>query len=213
MGINMKMQKGLEADEQAMKQDIERGKQEQETKERRQKVIDLYNSGMSQVAMAREFGVDKSTITRDLDYIRKNHPGKLIEREARPDPARDTTRQATTDIIQKPEATTQEHLPNTPQAQQKPQETTASPETPAEKKIENKANTKPLKQSFSFRADIDKIEDWKLYAETVGAKDIGTLWTAALDEFMSNHPLTADQKQIFAKRKEAAEMQRNFSGL
>ena len=86
--------------------------------------------------------------------------------------------------------------------QDKPQAT----QTPQKEKAEKKANTKPQKQSFSFRAEQDKIENWKLYAETIGAKDIGTLWTAAIDEYIGNHALTADQQKIFNLKKQAAEM-------
>lgn len=78
-----------------------------------------------------------------------------------------------------------------------------------EEKVENNTNTKPQRQSFSFRADQDKIETWKLYAETIGAKDIGTLWTAAIDEYINNHKLTEDQQVIYNLKKKAVEMQKN----
>lgn len=101
-------------------------------------------------------------------------------------------------------------LSNKPQATQTPQKAPktkqAAKTTPAEKKAEKRANAKPQKQSFSFRAEQDKIENWKLYAETIGAKDIGTLWTAAIDEYIGNHSLTADQQKIFNLKKQAAEM-------
>lgn len=70
------------------------------------------------------------------------------------------------------------------------------------------ANTKPQKQSFSFRAEQTKIENWKLYAETVGAGDVGALWTAAIDEYITNHKLTEEQQVIYDLKKKIAEMQR-----
>lgn len=82
--------------------------------------------------------------------------------------------------------------------------------TPAKEK---KENTKPQKQSFSFRADLNKIEKWKLYAETIDPKDIGALWTAAIDEYISNHALTAEQQEIYGLKKKAAEMAKNQSRL
>lgn len=81
--------------------------------------------------------------------------------------------------------------------------------TPKEEKTKEKANIKPQKQSFSFRADQNKIENWKLYAEAVGTKDIGTLWTTAIDEYISNHKLTENQQEIYNLKKKAAEIQKN----
>ena len=105
----------------------------------------------------------------------------------------------------------------TPQPPQKPQEAPEPQEpiksTPTEEKAEEKPPTKPQKQSFSFRADQSKIENWKLYAETIGTKDIGTLWPAAIDEYISNHALTADQQAIYDLKKKAAEMAKGNSRL
>lgn len=96
-----------------------------------------------------------------------------------------------------------------PQEAQKVEQTVKS--TSIEEKGEEKANTRPKKQSFSFRADQDRIENWKLYAETIGTKDIGTLWTAAIDEYINNHALTADQQEIFKLKKQAADMAKKQS--
>ncbi len=82
--------------------------------------------------------------------------------------------------------------------------------TPEEEKHVYMANTKPQKQSFSFRAEQTKIENWKLYAETVGAGDIGALWTAAIDEYIANHKLTANQKEIFAIKKQVLESEKKI---
>lgn len=92
-----------------------------------------------------------------------------------------------------------------PETAPEPQEPIKS--TPAEEKAEEKPNTKPQKQTFSFRADQSKIENWKAYAEATG-QDIGTLWTAAIDEYINSHELTADQKAIYELQKQAAEMAR-----
>ncbi|MCM1181246.1 MAG: hypothetical protein NC347_13380 [Clostridium sp.] len=108
---------------------------------------------------------------------------------------------------------TPQEVKDTPQTTQKPQTAPEPPQTeiptPAEEKAEEKANTRAEKQTFSFRAEQSKIENWKLYAETIGTKDIGTLWTAAIDEYISNHELTADQQAVYDLKKKAAEIQRN----
>ena len=106
------------------------------------------------------------------------------------------------------EAKREESAQNTSQAPQEPQ---TAPEplqsTPKGEKHVYEVNTKPQKQSFSFRAEQSKIENWKLYAETVGG-DIGVLWTAAIEEYISNHKLTKDQQAIYDLKKKVAEMQK-----
>lgn len=76
--------------------------------------------------------------------------------------------------------------------------------------FENKAYTRPQRQAFSFRADKQKIEHWKLYAETVGTGDIGELWTAAIEEYIQNHELTADQKIVYDLKRQALEAQKKL---
>lgn len=72
-------------------------------------------------------------------------------------------------------------------------------------------NVKPQKQSFSFRAEKQKIETWKLYAETICTDDIGELWSAAIDEYISNHKLSADQQIVYNLKKQALEAQKKIN--
>ena len=115
--------------------------------------------------------------------------------------------EVTTEQIEK-EPTTQ----NAPQTTQEPQTAPKVPQpiksTLEEEKRVYGANTKPQKQSFSFRAEQTKIENWKLYAETVGTGDVGALWTAAIDEYIANHKLTEEQQVIYDLKKKIAEMQK-----
>lgn len=76
--------------------------------------------------------------------------------------------------------------------------------------FENGAYTRPQRQAFSFRADKQKIEHWKLYAEAVGTNDIGELWTAAIEEYIQNHELTADQKIVYNLKWQALEAQKKL---
>ena len=106
------------------------------------------------------------------------------------------------------EAKKEESAQNIPEAPQEPQKAPESLQsTSEEEKHVYKANTKPQKQSFSFRAEQSKIENWKLYAETVGG-DVGALWTAAIEEYISSHKLTKDQQAIYDLKKKVAEMQK-----
>ena len=107
-----------------------------------------------------------------------------------------------------------EEIEATPKTSQKPHTATKMPQpikyTPKEEKRVYGANTKPQKQSFSFRAEQTKIESWKLYAETVGG-DVGMLWTAAIDEYINNHRLTADQQVLYDLKKQVLEKQKELS--
>lgn len=62
---------------------------------------------------------------------------------------------------------------------------------------------------MGFRADVDKIELWKLYADAA-EQEISALCTAAIDEYISNHELTADQKEIFDINKQAFEAKKRI---
>lgn len=91
-----------------------------------------------------------------------------------------------------------------PQPTQEPQTATEPPQadnsTPTEEKGEEKPNTKPQKQVFSFRATLDDITDWKAYSTATGEK-MENIGTAAMNEYISNHPLTGAEKAVFEAMK------------
>jgi hypothetical protein len=155
----------------------------------------VYRTGKQQDG-ADYLQINKGTFSRNKREIEEKEPERVkrlkAEVEAEKAAAVEAPAQDTPQVPQKPETAPE------------PQEPIKS--TPTEEKAEEKPPTKPQKQSFSFRADQNKIENWKLYAETIGTKDIGTLWTAAIDEYISNHALTADQQEIYDLKKKAAEM-------
>ncbi|MDE7478139.1 MAG: hypothetical protein K2M91_09350 [Lachnospiraceae bacterium] len=102
---------------------------------------------------------------------------------------------------------------DTPQIVQKP---TEPPEpirtvenTPKKEKYVYETNTKPQKAVMGFRAEVDKIELWKLYADAA-EQEISAMCTAALDEYIHNHELTADQKEIFDIKKQALEAEKKI---
>ncbi len=98
-----------------------------------------------------------------------------------------------------------------PQTTQKPQtasEPTQTEETPKKEKAEHKTK----KMVMGFRADQDKVEKWKLYAEATG-QEIGIMCTAAIDEYTNNHKMTTKQKQIFDIKVNALEAERRIKGL
>lgn len=102
---------------------------------------------------------------------------------------------------------------DTPQAPQKP-ETAPEPHepiksTPSEEKAAEKPNTKQEKRVMGFRADVNKIDLWKIYAEAT-EQEIGVMCTAAIDEYISNHELTADQRQIFDIKIKALEAEKRI---
>lgn len=93
------------------------------------------------------------------------------------------------------------------QAETKAEEETSTLNTPEKEKRVHGANTKPQKAVMGFRAEVDKIELWKLYADAA-EQEISTICTAALDEYIRNHELTTDQKEIFDIKKQALEAEK-----
>lgn len=185
------MQKGIEENEKAMEQAINNSKayQEEET------FLNLLRQGKTRKEAYEAIGREKTWASKTIKKIKETEPERL---------------KGTTEEITAEQTEAKAPAQDTPQAPQKPK-TAPEPQEPIqipaeEEKAKEKANTKLQKQSFSFRAEQSKIESWKLYAETIGTKDIGTLWTVAIDEYISNHALTADQQAIYDLKKKAAEM-------
>lgn len=181
----MDLLKGIEEQENA----IENSKAYQEE----EAFLNLLRQGKSRKEAYEAIGREKTWASKTLKKIRETEPERL--------------KGTAEEVKDEPQDTPQ--APQKPQTDPEPIQTEES--TPKEEKAEEKPNTKPQKQSFSFRADQSKIESWKLYAETIGTKDIGTLWTAAIDEYISNHKLTADQQEIYNLKKKAAEMAKKQS--
>lgn len=50
-----------------------------------------------------------------------------------------------------------------------------------------------------------------MYAESLGVNDIGALWSCAIDEYIENHELTADQKTVYNLKKRALETQKKIN--
>lgn len=151
----------------------------------------VYRTGKQQDG-ADYLQINKGTFSKKIREIEEKEPERVERLKAEVEAEKEVTASDTPQAPPKPETAPERQEPI---------------QTPAEEeKAEEKPPTKPQKQSFSFRADQSKIESWKLYAETIGTKDIGTLWTAAIDEYISNHALTADQQAIYDLKKKAAEM-------
>lgn len=212
MGLNMNLLKGVEEQENAI--ESSKAYQEEET------FLNLMKQGKSRKEAYEAIGREKTWASKIIKKIRETEPERLKGTGEEPQ-AQDIIKVNVTTAESKNEPTVIEAVvtesPKQPPIEYKLVKTTQEPKIAhetiqaednalSEEKTENKANTKPQKQSFSFRADQSKIETWKLYAETIGTKDIGTLWTAAIDEYISNHKLTADQQEIYNLKKKAVEM-------
>ena len=63
-------------------------------------------------------------------------------------------------------------------------------------KTENKPNTKPQKQVFSFRANLSDISIWKAYATAAG-KTMENIGTAAINEYIRRHRLNEAEQAVF----------------
>ena len=77
-----------------------------------------------------------------------------------------------------------------------PKESKARKNASNSKKTENKPNTKPQKQVFSFRAMITDIAAWKAYA-TASGRTMENIGTAAMHEYVKRHRLNAAEQAVY----------------
>lgn len=68
--------------------------------------------------------------------------------------------------------------------------------TKKSEKTENKPNTKPQKQVFSFRAAVSDIAIWKAYA-TASGRTMEYIGNAAMNEYLRRHKLNDAQIAVF----------------
>jgi hypothetical protein len=68
------------------------------------------------------------------------------------------------------------------------------PEVEPEKVTESPKKTQ--KKVFSFRAEIDQVNSWRVWADAKGMK-VEELGTLAFTEYIKKHPLTEDQQKIY----------------
>ena len=55
---------------------------------------------------------------------------------------------------------------------------------------------KAQKKVFSFRAEVEAVDSWRVWADAKGLK-VDELGTLALTEYIKRHSLTEDQRQIY----------------
>ena len=63
-----------------------------------------------------------------------------------------------------------------------------------------KSTEKLQKKVFSFRAEAETVDSWRLWADAKGMK-VDDLGEKALQEYIKRHPLSEDQKQIYDLKK------------
>lgn len=201
--LNMDLLKGIEEQENA----IENNKAYQEE----EAFLNLMRQGKSRKEAYEAIGREKTWASKIIKKIRETEPERL---KGTGEDVKDESKTfiLTTAESQKQDPVEFNIVRTAPQEPQRGdielEHTQPIKNTPEEEKHVYVANTKPQKQSFSFRAEQTKIENWKLYAETVGAGDVGALWTAAIDEYIANHKLTEEQQVIYDLKKKVAEMQK-----
>lgn len=78
-------------------------------------------------------------------------------------------------------------------------ETTKKPAKRNTKTVPEETTEKPQKAQkkvFSFRAEVDQVDSWRVWADAKGLK-VDELGTLALTEYIKKHSLTEDQKKIY----------------
>jgi len=68
--------------------------------------------------------------------------------------------------------------------------------TKAEPEKASEEPKKTQKKVFSFRAEVDQVDSWRVWADAKGLK-VDELGTLALTEYIKKHSLTEDQRQIY----------------
>ncbi len=73
------------------------------------------------------------------------------------------------------------------------------PPRPAKPPVTKKTKKKLV---FSFRGNEDDVQDWRLYAKVSGMK-VDDLGSAAMSEYLKNHPLDGTAKAFFDAKKKS----------
>lgn len=175
--------------------------------------LKVYAETNIQKEAAEAVGWDKSKAWRFIKKIREKEPERL---NAAMEKVRTNTVQVTTTSVKEKQEPTVINAKVIESPKQEPQNneirlkhTQPKENTLKEKRIENKANTKPQKGTMGFRANVSKIEYWRIYAD-VTDKELSVMCTAAIDEYIQRHELTADQQAIIDIRIQALEAERRI---
>lgn len=116
----------------------------------------------------------------------------------------------------KQQETSQNVTQNSSHIHQKPQttleQTNSNPNPPKDEKFQNKTNAKSIKAVMGFRAEVEKMENWKIYANVTN-QEIGALCTTALEEYIAQHKLTPEQQQLFDLKKQTLETEKKIKGM
>lgn len=185
--------------------------------------IQIYNKTGVQKEAAEAVHWDKSKAWRFVKKLKEKEPERLkgATKENKDDTStgevkvasqitetKDETEIITATIIESKKQEPQVIPVNIVEATQKPQIAQELQEpirsTPAEEKAREKANTKPQKATMGFRAEVSKIEFWRAYADATDT-ELGIMCTAAIDEYIQRHEMTADQKEIIDIKMKALE--------
>ena len=115
----------------------------------------------------------------------KTEPEKpLNEADTQPDKAK-----------QPEQKTDSDNKPQEPFLDAQPIKTMPDATKPAEK-----ANTKPDKVVFSFRAERELVKQWRAYAASCLGMKVDDLGVLAMQEYISNHPLSGVFKEFYEKK-------------
>lgn len=69
-------------------------------------------------------------------------------------------------------------------------------ERPGSEKTTEKKQPSGKKKTFSFWANAEESDDWRLWAKSAGIKS-DELGNNAIREYIKNHPLSEEQRQMY----------------
>ncbi len=160
--------------------------------------LKLLRQGKSRKEACEAIGREKTWASRTIKKIRETEPERL----------KGTAEEIKNEVFA--EQLEEKILAQDASQVEKKPETATKPQEPIESvPMEEKAEEKRVMRVTGFRADVDKINLWRIYAESVG-QEIGVMYATAIDEYIKNHKLTADQQTIYDLKKKILEVERKM---
>lgn len=124
-------------------------------------------------------------------------PQRAAEQESKAEPEKPLNEADTQPDKVEQKSVSDQDVQEAPQA-----EVTIKAENPTGNMIKpaEKANTKPDKVVFSFRAERELVKQWRAYAASCLGMKVDDLGVLAMQEYIRNHPLSGVFKEFYEEK-------------
>lgn len=155
-----------------------------------EKFLEQLRLGKNQKEASEAVGHDKTWGSRVVAELKEKDPARL---------------KGTLQEVRPEEKSSQDVTQTAQETQRATKTEQAVKNTNVEEKAKERANTKPQKQVFSFRASKEHISDWKAYATAAGLT-MENMGTVAMNEYLTRHKLDGSEKAIYDALKAKGKM-------